>query len=88
MKTVLTNPKMIAQGAPRVIHNDHELGVYTDALFQLTSLENPSHAEAEAIELLTCLWIAISNRTIPFPERMRSRFLGSSSITKALLNVI
>ena len=56
MKTVLANPaEMIAQGAPRVIHNDRELAVYTEALFQLTTLENPSHAEAEAIELLTLL---------------------------------
>ena len=56
MKTVLANPaEMIAQGAPRVIHNDRELAVYTDALFQLTTLENASHAEAEAIELLTLL---------------------------------
>jgi HTH-type transcriptional regulator / antitoxin HigA len=56
MKTVLANPaEMIAQGAPRVIHNDRELAMYTEALFQLTSLENPSRAEAEAIELLTLL---------------------------------
>ena len=56
MKTVLANPaEKIAQGAPCVIHNDRELAVYTEALFQLTSLENPSRAEAEAIELLTLL---------------------------------
>ena len=56
MSTVLANPaEMIAHGAPRVIHNDAELEVYTDALFQLTALENPSSSEAEAIELLTLL---------------------------------
>lgn len=56
MRAVLANPaEMIALGAPRVIHNDRELAVYTEALFRLTSLENPSHAEAEAIELLTLL---------------------------------
>jgi HTH-type transcriptional regulator / antitoxin HigA len=56
MSTVLANPaEMIAHGAPRVIHNDAELEVYTDALFQLTALENPSPSEAEAIELLTLL---------------------------------
>jgi len=56
MKTLLANPaEMIAQGAPRVIHNDRELAMYTQALFQLTSLENPSREEAEAIELLTLL---------------------------------
>jgi HTH-type transcriptional regulator / antitoxin HigA len=56
MRTVLANPaEMIAQGAPRVIHNDRELAMYTEALFQLTSLESPSLAETEAIELLTLL---------------------------------
>jgi HTH-type transcriptional regulator / antitoxin HigA len=56
MSTVLANPaEMIAHGAPRVIHNDVELEMYTDALFQLTALENPSSSEVEAIELLTLL---------------------------------
>ena len=56
MSTVLANPaEMIAHGAPRVIHNDAELEMYTDALFQLTGLENPSSSEVEAIELLTLL---------------------------------
>ena len=56
MSTVLANPaEMIAHGAPRVIHNDDELEAYTDALFQLTALDNPSRAEMEAIELLTLL---------------------------------
>ena len=56
MSVVLADPaKMIAKGAPRVIHNDAELKAYTDALFQLTALENPSRDEVEAIELLTLL---------------------------------
>jgi HTH-type transcriptional regulator/antitoxin HigA len=56
MRRVLANPvEMIAQGAPRVIHNDRELAAYTEALFQLTALENPSPSEAQAIELLTLL---------------------------------
>jgi HTH-type transcriptional regulator / antitoxin HigA len=56
MRTVLANPaEMIARGAPRIIHNDRELAMYTEALFQITSLESPSRAEAEAIELLTLL---------------------------------
>jgi HTH-type transcriptional regulator / antitoxin HigA len=56
MNTVLANPAgMIARGAPHVIHNDAELEVYTDALFRLTALENPSSSEIEAIELLTLL---------------------------------
>jgi HTH-type transcriptional regulator/antitoxin HigA len=56
MKTLLANPaEMIAQDAPRVVHNDRELAMYTEALVQLTSLEKPSQAEAEAIELFTLL---------------------------------
>jgi HTH-type transcriptional regulator/antitoxin HigA len=56
MSTVLAKPaEMIAKGAPRLIHNDAELEAYTDALFQLTALENRSRAEVEAIELLTLL---------------------------------
>ena len=52
MSTVLANPaEMIAHGAPRVIHNDAELEMYTDALFRLTALESPSSSEFEAIEL-------------------------------------
>ncbi len=56
MSTARANPaKMIAHGAPRVIHNDKELATYTHALFQLTALERPSPSEVEAIELLTLL---------------------------------
>jgi HTH-type transcriptional regulator / antitoxin HigA len=56
---VLANPaeiaEMIAHGAPRVIHNEAELNMYTEALFRLTALENPSGSEVDAIELLTLL---------------------------------
>jgi HTH-type transcriptional regulator / antitoxin HigA len=56
MRKILANPaEMIARGAPRVIHNDQELAAYTETLFRLTALENPSPSEAEAIELLTLL---------------------------------
>jgi HTH-type transcriptional regulator / antitoxin HigA len=56
MSTVLADPaEMIAHGAPRVIHNDAELEIYTNALFHLTALESASNAEVEAIELLTLL---------------------------------
>jgi HTH-type transcriptional regulator/antitoxin HigA len=42
MSKVLANPaKMIARGAPHVIHNDAELEAYTNALFQLTALGKP-----------------------------------------------
>ena len=51
MSTVLADPaEMIANGAPRVIQNDAELEVYTDALFRLTALESPSNSEVKAIE--------------------------------------
>jgi HTH-type transcriptional regulator/antitoxin HigA len=50
MTTVLADPaKMIRKGAPHVIHNDQELEAYTNALFRLTALENPSRAEQDAI---------------------------------------
>ena len=46
---------MIAKGAPHVVHNDAELQSYTEALFKLTALEDPTSDEEEAIELLTLL---------------------------------
>jgi len=68
MSTVLANPvEMIANGAPRVIHNDAELQAYTDALFQLTARENPSRYEAEAIELLTLLVERYEQEHYPIP---------------------
>jgi HTH-type transcriptional regulator/antitoxin HigA len=43
MTTALADPaKMIAKGAPHVIHNHEELDAYTSALFRLTVLDNPS----------------------------------------------
>src|SRR5205807_3250799 len=60
MTTALADPaKMISKGAPHVIHSDEELEEYTNALFRLTALENPSRAEQEAIELLTLLTLLI-----------------------------
>lgn len=56
MSTALANPaEMIRRGAPRLIHNDRELAEYTEALFDLTSKAKPTHAEEDAIELLTLL---------------------------------
>jgi HTH-type transcriptional regulator/antitoxin HigA len=66
--TLPANPaKMIAKGAPHVIYNDEELEAYTDALFQLTSLENPSRSEREAIELLTLLIERYEETHYPIP---------------------
>jgi HTH-type transcriptional regulator / antitoxin HigA len=69
MTTVLADPaKMIAKGAPHVIHNDRELEAYTNALFQLTALENPSATEIEAIELLTLLVERYEEAHYPIPS--------------------
>src|SRR5258707_13795016 len=68
MNTVLADPaRMIAKGAPHVIHNDEELEAYTEALFQLTELENPSRSEVEAIELLTLLVERYEETHYPIP---------------------
>src|ERR1700694_1478252 len=68
MKRLLANPaEMIARGAPHVIHNNAELEIYTNALFQLTALENPSRSEVEAIELLTLLVERYVERHYPIP---------------------
>jgi HTH-type transcriptional regulator/antitoxin HigA len=66
--TLLADPaKMIAKGAPHVIHNDEELQAYTDALFQLTALEKPSRTERDAIELLTLLIEGYEETHYPIP---------------------
>lgn len=68
MSTALANPvKMIAKGAPHVIHTEDELEVYTEELFRLTALENPSGYEAEAIELLTLLVERYEQEHYPIP---------------------
>ena len=68
MRKVLANPaEMIAHGAPRLIHNDQELAAYTEALFELTALDNPSRSQVEAIELLTLLIENYERRHYPIP---------------------
>jgi HTH-type transcriptional regulator/antitoxin HigA len=68
MTTVLADPaRMIAKGAPHVIHNDEELQAYTNVLFQLTALENPSRSQVEAIELLTLLVESYEETHYPIP---------------------
>ena len=72
MTTLLADPaKMIAKGARRVIHNEQELEAYTNALFRLTALENPSHAEQEAIEPLTLLIERYEETSYPIPRQTR-----------------
>jgi HTH-type transcriptional regulator/antitoxin HigA len=68
MGKILTDPaKMIAKGAPHIIHNDKELVAYTNALFELTALENPSRSQEEAIELLTLLIERYEETHYPIP---------------------
>lgn len=68
MRKLLANPaEMIAHGAPRLIHNDQELAAYTEALFELTALDNPSRSQVEAIELLTLLIDNYERTHFPVP---------------------
>jgi HTH-type transcriptional regulator/antitoxin HigA len=89
MSTLLANPaKMIAKGAPHVIHNDEELEAYTNALFQLTTLENPSRSQLEAIELLTLLVERYEETHYPFLRRTQFRSCDSSSNNRTSHSVI
>ena len=56
--------------APRVIHNDEELEAYTNALFRLTVLDNPSRVEQEAVERLTLLIERYEAAHYPIPRAM------------------
>ncbi len=56
MATVLANPaRMIERGAPHVIETEDQLAAYTKALYRLTAVPRPTHAQVKAIELLTLL---------------------------------
>jgi HTH-type transcriptional regulator / antitoxin HigA len=69
MSAALANPvEMIERGAPRIIRNDEELERYTDALFELTALENPTPTQVEAIELLTLLVERYEREHYPIPK--------------------
>ena len=88
MSTVLANPaEMIAHGAPRVIHNEAELEMYTDALFRLTALENPSGSEVEAIELLTLLVESFEQEHYPIPRVIRFQLCDLSFNNRISRNV-
>jgi HTH-type transcriptional regulator/antitoxin HigA len=69
MSTTLANPvEMIRRGAPRLIHTDEELAVYTDALFELTAKANLTLEEEEAVELLTVLVERYEAEHHPIPD--------------------
>lgn len=68
MNAALANPvEMIERGAPRIIHNESELEQYTEALFHLTAMENPTPAQQDAIELLTLLVERYEKTHYPIP---------------------
>jgi HTH-type transcriptional regulator / antitoxin HigA len=76
MATVLANPvKMIEQGAPHLIRTQDQLEAYTKALFALTSLENPTPSEVEAIELLTLLIERYEEDRFALPQASPSEVL-------------
>ena len=80
MSAALSNPvEMIERGAPRIIHTDAELEQYTEALFILTALENPTPPQQEAIELLTLLVERYEQTHYPIPVA------GAVSVVKFLI---
>lgn len=69
MSAALANPaEMIRRGAPRLIHSDEELALYTRELFALTAKSDPAPEEEEAIELLTLLIERYEGERYPVPE--------------------
>lgn len=58
---------MIEMGAPHVIHSDEELQNYTRTLMRLTSVDAPSPAQVEAIELLSLLIETYESQRHPIP---------------------
>jgi HTH-type transcriptional regulator / antitoxin HigA len=59
---------MIERGAPRLIYNEAQLEAYTKALYQLTSLPQPTQPQVEAIELLTLLIERYEEEHYALPE--------------------
>jgi HTH-type transcriptional regulator / antitoxin HigA len=69
MKATLADPvKMIQKGAPHLIRNDEELATYTAKLFKLTSKDETTSEEDEAIELLTLLIEHYEAEHFPIPK--------------------
>jgi HTH-type transcriptional regulator / antitoxin HigA len=74
MSALLANPaEMLAQGGPRVIHNDEELAEYTEVLFNLTSIEEPTRDQIEAINLLSLLVSSYEDEHYPLPKSTPER---------------
>ena len=76
MSTLLANPvEMIARGAPRIIHTDEELAEYTEVLFNLTALEEPTRDQIEAINLLSLLVSSYEDEHYPLPKSTPERIV-------------
>jgi HTH-type transcriptional regulator / antitoxin HigA len=74
MRTLLADPaETIAQGGPRVIHNDEELAEYTEVLFKLTALEEPTRDQIEAINLLSLLVSSYEDEHYSLPKSTPER---------------
>jgi HTH-type transcriptional regulator/antitoxin HigA len=68
MSIKLADPvEMIRRGAPRLIHSDEELAVYTQSLFDLTAKTKPTPEEEEAIALMTLLIERYEQERYPIP---------------------
>jgi HTH-type transcriptional regulator/antitoxin HigA len=69
MSTVLADPvEMIRLGAPHLIHSDAALEKYTEVLFDLSAMPNPTPEQEEAIELLILLIERYESERYPIPE--------------------
>ncbi len=76
MSALLANPvEMIARGAPRIIHTDEELAEYTEALFHLTAIEEPTRDQIEAINLLSLLVSSYEDEHYPLPKSTPDRIV-------------
>ena len=74
MSTLSADPvEMIARGAPRVIHTDEELAEYTEVLFHLTAIEEPTRDQIEAINLLSLLVSSYEDEHYPLPKSTPER---------------
>jgi len=74
MSTLLADPaETIAQGGPRVIHTDEELAEYTEVLFHLTAIEEPTRDQIEAINLLSLLVSSYEDEHYPLPKSTPER---------------
>jgi HTH-type transcriptional regulator/antitoxin HigA len=76
MSILLANPvEMIARGAPRIIHTDEELAEYTEALFHLTAIEEPTRDQIEAVNLLSLLVSSYEDEHYPLPKSTPDRIV-------------